>query len=174
MPVIQSWAKTDIGRKRKHNEDSVLADPQLGLFVVADGMGGHNAGDVASRLATASLKNFYEATLEGVVECAQIFVRSDGMRPSTITDPLRRADRRVVLPYVRSLDRGEVPRGGTLIDLLVSFDDAWRRRVLVTVNGLDIPVLSKEDFVTNKRLVDRPKDRADLALLAEAEGRDRE
>jgi hypothetical protein len=64
--------------------------------------------------------------LEGVVECAQIFVWSDGMRPSTITEPLRRADRRVVLPYVRSLDRGEVPRGGTLIDLLVSFEDAWR------------------------------------------------
>lgn len=64
--------------------------------------------------------------LQGLRECAQIFVWSDGMRPSTITEPLRRADRRVVLPYVRSLERGDVPRGGTLIDLLVSFDDAWR------------------------------------------------
>jgi hypothetical protein len=53
----------------------------------------------------------------------------------------------------------------------VSFDEAWPRRVLVTVEGLTVPVLSKQDFVTNKRLVDRPKDRADLALLAEAEGR---
>ncbi len=56
----------------------------------------------------------------------------------------------------------------------VSFDDAWRRRVFVTVEGLDVPVLSKQDFVTNKRLVDPPKDRADLALLEEAEGRGRE
>jgi protein phosphatase len=56
---------TDIGRQRKHNEDHVLLRPELDLFVVADGMGGHNAGDIASRLATASLRNFYEATHDG-------------------------------------------------------------------------------------------------------------
>jgi protein phosphatase len=56
---------TDIGRQRKHNEDHVLLRPELDLFVVADGMGGHNAGDVASKLATVSLRNFYEATLGG-------------------------------------------------------------------------------------------------------------
>ena len=63
---------TDIGRQRKHNEDHVLLRPELDLFVVADGMGGHNAGDVASRLATASLRNFYEATLEGVPESQRV------------------------------------------------------------------------------------------------------
>jgi protein phosphatase len=56
---------TDIGRQRKHNEDYVLLRPELDLFVVADGMGGHNAGDVASKLATASLRNFFEATADG-------------------------------------------------------------------------------------------------------------
>ncbi len=63
---------TDIGRQRKHNEDHVLLRPELDLFVVADGMGGHNAGDVASRLATASLRNFYEATLEGVPDSQRV------------------------------------------------------------------------------------------------------
>jgi protein phosphatase len=53
---------TDVGRQRKHNEDHVLLKPDLGLFVVADGMGGHNAGDVASKLTTTSLGNFFEAT----------------------------------------------------------------------------------------------------------------
>ena len=52
----------------------------------------------------------------------------------------------------------------------VSFDEAWPRRVIVSVEGLDVPVLSKQDFVTNKRLVNRPKDRADLALLEEVDG----
>jgi hypothetical protein len=64
--------------------------------------------------------------LQGVPECAQIFVWSEGMRPGVITDPLRRADRRVVLPFARSLERGELPRGATLVDLLVTMDDTWR------------------------------------------------
>lgn len=44
-------AKTDVGLKREHNEDSLCADPKLGLFIVCDGMGGRNAGEVASGLA---------------------------------------------------------------------------------------------------------------------------
>jgi PPM family protein phosphatase len=52
----QSWAAlTDIGRVRTHNEDSVLAQPPL--FVVADGLGGHEAGEVASSIAVETLRD---------------------------------------------------------------------------------------------------------------------
>lgn len=48
---LLAWARTDTGKRRDHNEDSHLALPKVGLFAVADGMGGHQAGERASRLA---------------------------------------------------------------------------------------------------------------------------
>lgn len=50
------YALSDVGRKRQHNEDSYLIAPQLGLFAVADGMGGHRAGEKASRMAVERLR----------------------------------------------------------------------------------------------------------------------
>lgn len=43
--------KSDRGSVKKHNEDSLLADERMGLFVLADGMGGHSAGEIASHIA---------------------------------------------------------------------------------------------------------------------------
>jgi len=53
---------TDVGQEREHNEDSFGLLPQYNLFLVADGMGGHRAGDVASQMAVRAVEDFFVAT----------------------------------------------------------------------------------------------------------------
>jgi len=53
---------SDVGLQREHNEDSFCILPEHRLFVVADGMGGHRAGDVASQMATHTIAGFFQAT----------------------------------------------------------------------------------------------------------------
>ncbi len=53
---------TDVGLQREHNEDSFVVLTEYDLFIVADGMGGHRAGDVASRLATETIADFFRST----------------------------------------------------------------------------------------------------------------
>jgi serine/threonine protein phosphatase PrpC/CRP-like cAMP-binding protein len=82
-PRLTIWALTSVGRVREHNEDSFLVDEGLGLHAVADGMGGHAAGEVASKLALETLRR---VVIEGRA-------RTDASR----ADPRSREARRDVL-----------------------------------------------------------------------------
>jgi len=53
---------SDVGLQREHNEDSFVVLKEYDLFVVADGMGGHRAGDVASKIATETISEFFRTT----------------------------------------------------------------------------------------------------------------
>ena len=59
--ALEIVARTDPGMVRTHNEDAVFANPTQGFVILADGMGGYNAGEVASGMATMLLSSEFEA-----------------------------------------------------------------------------------------------------------------
>jgi protein phosphatase len=61
---IEVAGQTDVGRKRQHNEDNFAIMAEHGLYVVADGMGGHASGEVASKMAVDTLQEFFSATAD--------------------------------------------------------------------------------------------------------------
>src|SRR5512140_860004 len=63
-----STSRTDVGKKRPHNEDSFYADDKLGLYVVADGVGGHAKGEVASQEAVEQIHGWVKAESTHVTE----------------------------------------------------------------------------------------------------------
>jgi protein phosphatase len=71
MIVVDSAGITDVGRKRKGNEDALLLDDGLRLYVVADGMGGHQAGEVASMLVVETIRDHMKR-LEGHIDVGEL------------------------------------------------------------------------------------------------------
>lgn len=90
---INSVAVTDTGRVREHNEDMIGSDSDLGLFVLADGMGGYNAGEVASGIAVKTIINLVKES--AVREDLAVQDSETGLsRPSIILrDAIHRANK---------------------------------------------------------------------------------
>jgi protein phosphatase len=61
-----AWPVTDVGRVRSHNEDSYLVNDELGLFLVADGMGGHAGGAMASKTAVTVVEKVVQRAFRGL------------------------------------------------------------------------------------------------------------
>jgi protein phosphatase len=96
-PAPQVAAATDVGRHREHNEDTYLVRADLGIIAVADGMGGHEAGDVASALAVEAMQAFFQEGVDAPID-EDLIDASDAMLPKAavrLLAGIRRANRDV-------------------------------------------------------------------------------
>ncbi len=101
MPT-KSFGKTHVGLKRKDNQDSILMDNELNLYAVADGMGGHKGGSVASKLAIEHLQKFMKKSFE-----------SDNFQPEvSLLEAVKEANYQV---YEKSQEDTDVAGMGTTL-----------------------------------------------------------
>jgi PPM family protein phosphatase len=82
---VKAFGLTHVGRQRQHNEDAFLVEGEARLFIVADGMGGHAAGEIASRIAVDSVSEFILHTKE-----------DDGTWPHAYDESFRRTTNRLM------------------------------------------------------------------------------
>lgn len=87
-------ASTIVGR-RKRNEDAYVLDAELGLFAVADGMGGYHGGEVASHLAVTTLAEFWALSADPENTWPHPFDRALGFHENRIDAAVRLANRRI-------------------------------------------------------------------------------
>ena len=109
---IHAKGLSDVGLSRSHNEDSLFVDADRGLFLVADGMGGHGHGEVASKLAVEAIVDYLDEALAPGAEGDQ--------RPSVATAlsaAVRSAHRRVVSAVED--DQSLLGMGTTVVGLML-------------------------------------------------------
>ncbi|PYS95009.1 MAG: Stp1/IreP family PP2C-type Ser/Thr phosphatase [Acidobacteria bacterium] len=116
---FESAGLSDVGKKRGSNEDSFALAPQHRLFVVADGMGGHAAGEVASRLAVESIERHISGSDPRKEPTIPADFRSPQGDEAALTPPARRVLNAVRLAnqeIVRSVRKNREMRGmGTTV-----------------------------------------------------------
>ncbi|HKU88588.1 MAG TPA: Stp1/IreP family PP2C-type Ser/Thr phosphatase [Steroidobacteraceae bacterium] len=112
--------QTDTGRVREHNEDTIATDPDVGLLVLADGMGGYNAGEVASGIAVKTITNLVR---EGLLrEDLASIDRGTGLsRPSIVLrDAITRANKII---YQTARSQAECEGMGTTVVAALFYDN---------------------------------------------------
>jgi protein phosphatase len=153
---------SDVGLQREHNEDSYCILSEHRLFVVADGMGGHRAGDVASRMATSEMTAYFDAT--SVDDAGVEWPSKDDPRmtpdQSRLISAVKLANQRIFQTSIRN--RSVQGMGTTVVGALFNRDD---RKINVAhvgdsrayrVRADDITQLTRDHSLLNDYLLVMP------------------
>lgn len=116
---LQVFGQSDVGKVRSHNEDCFRIDPELGLYLVCDGMGGHAAGEVASQAAATELQR-YIATHRARLSAFDGTPRAAEDLADLVTQAIMHASKAVY--DVAAGDRGKHGMGTTCVMLLAVAD----------------------------------------------------
>lgn len=106
---LKSYGRTDVGLQRSNNEDSFYNDERYGLFIVADGMGGHAAGEIASSMAISVVRE----TLEPEFDQQQ----STEFWQALLAEAINRADRNI---FAAAADNPDWKGMGTTLTVLLA------------------------------------------------------
>lgn len=102
---LRSWGLTDVGMKRRLNEDVFLIDSDAGVYLVADGMGGHAAGEVASRMAADEIDRVVASRNHDMAETWPEHWDPDlSMQGNLLVDAIRKAHRHVTAAVTQNPD----------------------------------------------------------------------
>jgi PPM family protein phosphatase len=152
---------SDVGLQREHNEDSFCLLREHELYVVADGMGGHKAGDVASNMATAELASFFKATAREDSTWPFHFDPQLSVDENRLVAGIKLANRKIFEASIRNRDVHGM--GTTIVGLLFSPE---RQRLYVAhvgdsrayrVRDGSISLLTRDHSLLNDYLVVMPE-----------------
>lgn len=152
---------SDVGLQREHNEDSFAILNDQELYVVADGMGGHRAGDVASRLATDAIVDFFRATASEDVTWPFHFDSRLSEEENRLLTGIRIANRQIIERSARSRECHGM--GTTVVGALFS---AKKRRMYIghvgdsrayRVRAGEIRLMTRDHSLVNDYLLAMPE-----------------
>jgi PPM family protein phosphatase len=121
---IRYAGKTDVGRKRSHNEDDLFLVPEENLFLVADGMGGHASGEVASEMAVKTIAEFFEQTsADDEITWPYKMEKGKGYEENRMSASIKLANLRIF--ETAAQNSGQRGMGTTIVVLLIADDVAF-------------------------------------------------
>jgi serine/threonine protein phosphatase PrpC len=145
---IRYAAKTDVGMKRTHNEDyfSLIEDEQL--FIVADGMGGHEKGEVASKKAADTLQEFYARTKDEDATWPYKMDRQLSYAENRLVCAIKLANYSIYEAAARESRAKGTGMGTTLVTTLINGDRAYIAHVgdsrVYRIRGNDIKQMTRD------------------------------